>query len=61
MKYKVSFEHSDGVYCTNIAIAESVEDVNKHYSKYRWVSVRECEDWELDEAKIKGMPIVTIK
>lgn len=60
MKYKVSFEYSDGVFCTNIAIAESEEAVRKQYSKYPWVSVRECADYELEEARRKGMPIITI-
>lgn len=62
MKYfKVSFEYSENVYCTNIAVAECKEDVEKHYSKYSWVSVKDAEDWEVEEAKRKGMPIVTVE
>lgn len=61
MKYKVSFEYSSGVFCTNIAIAENEETVRKYYSKYPWVSIRECADYELEEARVKGMPIITIK
>lgn len=59
--YKVSFEYSEGIYCTNMAHAENAADVEKHYSKYTWCSVREAAPYELDEAKAKGMPIVEIE
>lgn len=61
MYYKVTFKHSENVFCTNIAIADNVEAVNDHYSKYSWVNVRECAEWEVEEGKAKGMPIVTIE
>ena len=61
MYYKVTFEHSENVYCTNIAIADSVEAVKDHYSKYSWSNVRECAEWEVEEGKTKGMPIITIE
>lgn len=59
--YKVSFEYSEGIYCTNMAHAENSADVEKHYSKYTWCSVREAAPYELDEAKAKGMPIIEIE
>ena len=59
--YKVSFEYSEGIYCTNMAHAENAADVEKHYSKYTWCSVREAAPYELDEAKSKGMPIIEIE
>lgn len=59
--YKVSFEYSEGIYCTNMAHAESAADVEKHYKKYTWCSVREAAPYELDEAKAKGMPIIEIE
>ena len=46
--YKVSFEYSEGIYCTNIAIAESAAAVEAHYSEYPWVDVKECSAWELE-------------
>ena len=61
MKYKVSFEYSNGVFCTNIANAERKEDVSKYYSKYPWVNIRECADYEVKEAEAKGMPSITIR
>lgn len=59
--FAVSFEYSESVYCSNIAHAETAEVVNAHYSKYEWVSVRECEDYEVETARRKGMPIVEIE
>lgn len=59
--YKVSFEYSEGIYCTNMAHAENTADVETHYSKYTWCSVREAATYELDEAKAKGMPIIEIE
>lgn len=61
MYYKVTFEHSENVYCTNIAIADNVEAVKDHYFKYSWSNVRECAEWEVEEGKAKGMPIITIE
>ena len=59
--YKVSFEHSAGIYCTNLAHAETIEDVERHYSKYAWQSVKEAQPWDVDEARMKGMPIIEIE
>jgi len=56
--YKVSFQYSESVYCSNIAHAEAVEDVETHYSKYPWISVSEAADHEVTAAQRKGMPIV---
>ena len=59
--FAVSFKYSESVYCSNIAHAETAEAVNAHYSRYEWVSVRECEDYEVETARRKGMPIVEIE
>lgn len=59
--FAVSFKYSESVYCSNIAHAETAEAVEAHYSKYEWVSVRECEDHEVETARRKGMPIVEIE
>lgn len=59
--FAVSFKYSGSVYCSNIAHAETAEAVNAHYSEYEWVSVRECEDCEVETACRKGMPIVEIE
>lgn len=59
--FAVSFKYSESVYCSNIAHAENAAEVEKHYSKYEWVSVRECEEHELETARRKGMPFVEIE
>lgn len=59
--FAVSFKYSESVFCSNIAHAETAEAVNAHYSKYEWVSVRECEEYEVETARRKGMPIVEIE
>lgn len=60
-KYKVSFQYSEYIYCTNIAIAENIQDVEKHYSKYAWFNITEATDADIKEAERKGMPIITIE
>lgn len=59
--FSVSFQHSENVYCANIAHAETAEEVEAHYSKYAWYSVREAQDHEVETAKRKGMPIIEIE
>lgn len=59
--YKVSFQHSENIYCANIAHAESVEAVEAHYSKYAWYSVSEASECDVASAQRKGMPIVEIE
>lgn len=61
MKFKVSFKYSEYVYCTNIAIAENIQDVEKHYSDREWYNIEEATDGDIKEAERKGMPIVTIE
>lgn len=60
--YKVEFAWYDtGTWCANIVQAESADAVHQHYKKYgekRYIW--EAKDWEVDEAKRKGMPIVNI-
>lgn len=59
--YKVSFQYSESVYCTNIAHAETAADVEAHYSKYAWYSVKEAASYEVEEATRKGMPVIEIE
>lgn len=59
--FTVSFEHSENIYCTNIAHSETVADVEAHYSKYAWVNVKPAADYEVETARRKGMPIVEIE
>lgn len=50
--YKVSFKwNADScTYCSNIAKAESLEDVKAHYSKYNEVTVTEATESDIKEA-----------
>lgn len=59
--FSVSFKYSESVFCANIAHAETAESVKAHYSKYEWVSVSECSEYELETATRKGMPVVEIE
>lgn len=59
--YKVTFEYAEGIYCTNLAHAETAEDVEREYSKYTWQTVKEAQPWDVEEAKMKGMPIVEVE
>lgn len=58
--YMVSFEYAEDVYCTNVAHAETAADVEVYYSKYAWQKVRLAAEYEVEEAKRKGMPVVEI-
>lgn len=58
--FNVSFQYSESVYCANIAHAETVADVEAHYSKYTWVSVSPAADYEVEEARRRGKPIVEV-
>ena len=59
--YKVTFEYSDGIYCTNLAHAETAEDVEREYSRYNWRSIKPAQPWDVDEARAKGMPIIEVE
>ena len=59
--FKVTFEYAEGIYCTNLAHAETAEDVEREYSKYPWQSVKEAQPWDVEEANMKGMPIIEVE
>lgn len=57
--FKATFRwYNTNTYCTNMALAESVEDVRAHYSKHEVISISEASPYELKEAELKGMPII---
>lgn len=58
--YLVSFQYSEGVYCTNIVITDDTSKIEKDYSEYEWHTFRECADWELDSYKRRGMPVIKL-
>lgn len=60
MKYfTVSFKHCN-IFCSNLCIAKSKEDVVEHYSEYECVTVKDAAKWEVESYKLKGMPIITL-
>ena len=59
--YKVTFQHSENVFCTNLAHAETVQDVEREYSVYSWSSIKPAQPWDVEEARVKGMPIIEIE
>lgn len=59
--YKVTFQYSETIYCTNIAVAETKEAVEQYYSNYEWYKVDEATEWDVKEAEMKGMPVITIE
>lgn len=60
--FNVSFQYSEGVFCANIAHAESAEAVEAHYSeKYEWCKVSEATAADVEEAQRRGKPIIEIE
>ena len=60
MIFRVSFQ-SGAVWCSNIAIAESEQDIINYYGKkYASVYIEQGNAYDLEEAKRKGKPIITI-
>lgn len=59
--FKVTFEYAEGIYCTNLAHAETAEDVEREYGKYAWRSIKPAQPWDVDEARAKGMPIIEVE
>lgn len=47
-----------GCFCNNIVNAENEEAVKEYYSKYAWHSVSLANEYDIETAKMKGMPII---
>ena len=59
--YLATFKWSDdGVYCTNLVLTDSKEKAEEHYSKYEMVSIRIADEWEVDNYRSRGCPIVEL-
>ena len=56
--FKVTYQHSEYVWCTNIAHAVNAADVEREYSNHANVTIREADAADVEEARRKGMPIV---
>lgn len=53
----VSWNHGGGIYCTNLATAETAEDVRAEYAGCEELSVTEAAEYEIESAKRRGMPV----
>ena len=59
--YLATFKWSDsGVYCTNLVLTDSEEKAEEHYSKYEMVSIRIADEWEIDNYRSRGCPVVEL-
>ena len=58
--FEVTFEHSEGVFCSNIAHAETLEDVRKYYSEYKWFYVKRADECTVKEATDRGKPVIEV-
>lgn len=58
MYYMVSYHAGNGIYCTNLATAESIEDIQRAYADHEQVTINPAKDYEIESAKRRGMPVV---
>ena len=60
MYFNVTFKWYDtDTYCSNIARAETADDVAAHYgSKYSWYSISPATENDVNDAKRRGKPII---
>ena len=59
--YLATFKWSDsGVYCTNLVLTDNEEKAEEHYSKYEMVSIRIADEWEVDNYRSRGCPVVEL-
>lgn len=61
MIYNVTFKWSDGVYCSNVVVTDKGEEaIRDHYEEYENVWVTEGREYDLQDAKRRGKPIIKI-
>jgi len=58
--FKVTFELSEVVFCTNIVHAETLENIQKYYSKYKWFYAKSADECDVKTAIDRGMPVIEI-
>lgn len=58
--YKVSWKHSEYIYCSNIAIASNESKVKEHYADKDCLLVSNGYEYDVESAKRKGMPIINL-
>lgn len=62
--YCVCYKHLKQNFCTNILVhaetIETIESIYEEYEEYLIVNIKECKGYEVETARIKGMPIIEI-
>lgn len=58
--FMVTYQINENTFCVNVAVASSRECVEKYYSGYKWIYIREANDCELGIARRKGMLFVEV-
>ena len=59
--FEVTFKYSESVFCSNIVHAETLEDVRKCYSKYKWFYAKRADEYTVKAAIDRGMPIIEVQ
>ena len=58
--YLSTFKSFDGKYYTNLVLTDNEEKAEEHYSKYDMVSIRIADEWEVDNYRSRGCPVVEL-
>lgn len=58
--FEVMFERSEGVFCVNIAHAETLEDVREYYSEYKWFYAKRVDECAVKASIDRGTPVIEI-
>lgn len=58
--FEVTFEYSEGAFCSNIAHAKTLEDVRKYYDKYKWSYIKIADECDVKAAIDRGMPVTEV-
>lgn len=60
MIFNVTFKWSGNTWCSNVVIADDVEQVQSHYKEYEKVYIEEGRQYDIEDAKRRGKPIVRL-
>ena len=58
--YLADYKDENGNYHTALALCDREEQAEEHYSKYEMVSIRIADEWEVDNYRSRGMPVVEL-
>lgn len=58
--FLVTYKISENTFCINVVIASSRECVERHYSGYKKIDIREANEWELELARQQGISFIEV-